>query len=116
MNSHVAGFAAACAAGVAVAFINDLLSRLVLRRSPEMLVPFFIVRQMINVAYLVALYFLAPLLPWEPVPLLAGGAAGVTVASILLALRLVKQRGGDEGSAKAADNTISEREDQTRNG
>lgn len=40
-------------------------------------------RQLLQIGYLAALYYLSPLTPWAPLPLLAGGAAGLTAALIV---------------------------------
>ena len=47
-------------------------------------------RQIISVGYLVAVFFLVKLLPWDYVPLLVGAAVGLTVPSVLLSWKLAK--------------------------
>lgn len=105
MESAWIGAAAACAGGVAVALINDRLSRAVLRRRPALLPSFFAVRQLINVLYLAALYFLSRVLPWGLLPLLIGGALGVTVPSMLLALRLARRNDAQRQEDAARSDT-----------
>lgn len=76
--------------GVAVAVLNDWMSRAVLKRNPAHITYFFVIRQIFNVAYLAALFFLASALSWNMIALLAGGALGVTLPAFFFARRLVK--------------------------
>ena len=77
--------------GVAIAFLNFALSRAVIRKKPAVYASFSIVRQVIHILYLVALYLLAPLTPWGRVELLVGGVIGMTLPMLLLTPRLVRE-------------------------
>lgn len=96
-------------AGAAVAWLNDCISRAAFKRSPSLLLSLSVVRQMISVLYLVALYFLSRVLPWGLAPLLIGGGLGVTLPSILFACRLARKN--DAERAEAARKGLDEEDD-----
>lgn len=108
MQTAVVGGLLACALGVLLAFGNDRLTRAVCKRKPSLLMPLFVVRQVINIAYLAALYFLSPALPWNVTPLLIGGALGITLPPVFLAPRLAKQLDGDDKTAAPPEDTASD--------
>ena len=116
MGTSVVGAAVACVAGVLLAALNDRLTRMVLKRNPSFLIPFFVVRQLINVSYLVALYFLSPVLPWDMAPVLIGGALGITVPSILFAARLARQNDAQNGKAKTPGSDTADGKERGQNG
>ena len=107
MSSPMIGGLLVCALGVLLAFGNDAMTRAVCKRKPSLLVPFFAARQIVNIAYLAALYFLSPALPWGATPLLVGGALGVTVPSVFLASRLAKRVGEEKQASDAPENAAS---------
>ena len=67
-----------------------LISVQMLRRAPSRVSAFSIVRNLIQIGYFLAVYFLAPALPWDLIPLLIGAALGITVSSLYFTSRLVK--------------------------
>ncbi len=93
MNHWLVGAAAAFVSGVCVSFLNYHVSLLVLRKKPQALPMTSVVRQFINVAFLVAVYFLAPHTPWNLIPLLIGAALGTTLSMFLFTYLLVRKTG-----------------------
>ena len=94
--------------GCAVSYLNYRINLAVLRRKPDALARMSIVREILSVAYFVAAYLLARTLPWGPAPLLVGAAAGLTVPSVLLSMRLARINDAmnaekDELTEKGAD-------------
>ena len=62
-----------------------------------------ILRQVINVAYLVLVYFLAPKLPCGMIALLVGAVLGLTIPMFLFTLRLAKLTKPAGGEAQTED-------------
>lgn len=93
MENGIFGATLTFAAGVFVAFLNYLLSRAVMQKKPDAYPMVSVLRQLVNVAYLVAVYFAAPYTPWERIPLLVGAAFGSTLSLFLFTYLLVKESG-----------------------
>ena len=91
MESALVGFVLALASGAAIAALNGRLARAALQKGAAQLSALFVVRQVLNVSYLAALFLLSGLLPWDMAALLIGGALGITVPSIFFTRRLVKR-------------------------
>ena len=90
MDQPIVGGLLAFAGGAAVALVNFAINRRVLKRKPAASAYISIVRQVLNVAYLVLAFLLARVLPWGSTPLLVGAALGLTLPAFPLALRLAK--------------------------
>ena len=99
MASPVIGGVLAFLFGAAVSLVNYWINRRTLKNNPAMLANMAVVRQILSVACLVAVFLLAKVLPWGYAPLLLGAAIGLTVPAILLAFRLAKLN--DAASAQA---------------
>lgn len=96
MEHWAVGAVLAFLLGAGVAFLNYLVSRAVLRKKPERYAISSVIRQFINVSFLVALYFLAPVTPWEQMVLPIGGAVGMTVGMpVFTGLLLRKTKSAD---------------------
>ncbi len=89
------GMLIALGGGCLVCLLNYTLSRTVLWKKPSLFAAFTIIRQVFNVGYLVVLYFVAPLTPWDRVYLLLGGALGVTLPMIYFTVKLVRLSDGN---------------------
>lgn len=76
--------------GITVGGACYLISRRVLMRAPSRFSAVSMVRNLIQVGYFLAVYFLAPVLPWELIPLLVGAALGITLSTFWFTARLVK--------------------------
>ncbi|MGN1345510.1 MAG: hypothetical protein ACI4V1_01885 [Eubacteriales bacterium] len=96
LNHSIIGAALACLTGIAAAFLNYLVSLVVLRRKPEMLPLTSVLRQFINILYLAAIYFCAPYTPWERIPLLVGAVVGITVSMFFFTYLLVRESNGQK--------------------
>ena len=76
--------------GITVGGACYLISRQVLMRAPSRFSAVSMVRNLIQVGYFLAVYFLAPVLPWDLIPLLVGAALGITLSTFWFTARLVK--------------------------
>ncbi len=76
--------------GVALATLNYAISRRILMKNPAQFATGTILRQMIQIFYLVALYFLGRYAPWDPFYLLIGGVLGITLPMFWFTYRLLK--------------------------
>ena len=94
MNHWITGAVLAFAAGIAVSLLNYRISLLVMRKKPDAYPMTSVIRQITNVAYLAAVYFIAPYTPWELIPLLVGAALGSTLSIFFFTYLLVKESGG----------------------
>ena len=101
MEQPLIGGLLAFLGGAAVSVLNYRLNLRALRKKPSALASLAVLRQALSVAYLVAVFLLARVLPWGMVPLLAGAAVGLTVPAVLLSLKLAKIN--DAMSAQAKD-------------
>ena len=90
IRSNIFGAVLACAVGVGIAAVNYLISRYVLKKHPAQYAMTPVVRQLIQVAYLVVLFFFGDRTPWDKIWLLAGGCIGITVPMLWFTYRLVK--------------------------
>lgn len=84
------GAALAFGAGVAVAALNHLLSCFILKKAPAQYGAGTVLRQLIHIGFLCALYFLGGYTHWDRLYLLVGGALGVTLPMIWFTSRLLK--------------------------
>jgi hypothetical protein len=90
MSHGVVGLAVALLGGVLVGFINYLLTGPLLRRKASLYAAFSVVRQILHIGYLVALYLAAPYTPWDRLYLLIGGVLGMTVSMAVFTAKLVR--------------------------
>lgn len=91
MDNPFVGIALAFAGGALIAAANYFVSRAVMRKKKNAFSAVSPLRQLFGVAYLVALYFLADVLPWDATPLLVGGAFGITLPLLFFTPRLVRE-------------------------
>lgn len=108
MDHWAIGALVGLSGGIAIAFLNYALSRVVIRKKPSVYASFSVVRQFIHILYLVILYLIAPLTPWGRVELLVGGVLGITVPMFALTASLMRETersarcmSGTENSGKA---------------
>ena len=94
MDHWLIGGILAAAVGVLLSWGNYLLSRMLLRKKPELLSMITLPRQIVNIAYLAIIYFLADKTPWDLMPLLVGAAVGLTGAMFLFTRQLLKTMDG----------------------
>ena len=97
----IAGFLAFLG-GTGISILNDRITRRLMDTKPNAFAGFTVIRQGINIAYLVILFFLQKLLPCGVTELLVGGVLGVTLPSIFLAYRMAGEVAKKEKAAAAA--------------
>ncbi|MBQ8766919.1 MAG: hypothetical protein IJZ16_08940 [Clostridia bacterium] len=90
MNENIVGAIITFVLGFAVAGLNFLLSRAILTKQPEKYAFSTILRQLIQILYIVAVYFVAEKTPWDMMYMLIGAVLGVTLPMFFFTQRLVK--------------------------
>ena len=90
LGTNLFGAALSFVLGAAIAWLNYCLSCRVLKKDPAKYASAAPVRQLIQVAYLVALFLLGVYTPWDRIWLLVGGCLGVTLPMIYFTYKLVK--------------------------
>ncbi len=90
MSNNIIGAILAFGFGAVIAVINYLFSRHVLHKRPAQYAIMQIVRQWLQIAYLVALFFLGKHTPWNTGWLMIGGCLGVTIPMAWFTYKLVK--------------------------
>ncbi len=90
MDADIVGAALAFLVGVGIATANFALSRHILKTRPDMYAAAQTVKQLVQVAYLVALFLLGGYTPWDNIWLLVGGGLGITLPMILFTYLLVR--------------------------
>lgn len=91
METQIVGGLLAFLGGVAISILNYCINRWTLKNKPDALAAMSVVRQLLNLVYLFAVFFLRNVLPWDIAWLLIGAALGLTVPSILLSVWLARQ-------------------------
>ncbi|MBR4292158.1 MAG: hypothetical protein IKT54_00895 [Clostridia bacterium] len=88
--TNIIGAAIAFAVALLLSFANYLISRAIMKKSPQYYSFGAIIHQAINVAYMVLLYFIAPKTPFDAVYLLVGAVLGITAGLVLFTSMLLK--------------------------
>ncbi len=101
MTEYIVGGVISLVFGAALSSANYLVARRLLRKNNDRIAVSSILRQTLNIAYLVAIYFLSNVLPWPLEAMLVGGALGVTVPSFFFAARLARDMRSPAGESKA---------------
>lgn len=90
MSGNIVGAIITFVLGFAVAGLNFLLSKAILTKQPEKYAFSTILRQLIQILYIVAVYFVAEKTPWDMMYMLVGAVLGVTLPMFFFTQRLVK--------------------------
>lgn len=90
MDNNIVGAVIAFALGAVIAYINYVISKYLLKKKPDMYPMGQIVRQAIQIGYLILIYTLGTYTPWSPTWLLVGGCLGITTPMFYFTARLVK--------------------------
>ena len=77
--------------GVAMASVNYVITNAVMKKKPNMLSITAVIRQVINVAYLAAVYFVSSAVLSSVVYPLVGAVVGLTVPMFIFTFKLVKK-------------------------
>lgn len=97
MHHSAVGGLIAFVLGIGIALANHCLNLYAIKKSPQTVMLMSLPRQLIHILFLVALYFLAPMTPWDHVPLLIGGVLGMTLPMIFLTRSLLSRTNQDHG-------------------
>ena len=89
MNQNIIGAVVAAAVGVGIAFVNYLISKAVLAKSPDKYSITTVMRQIIQVGFLVIVYFAGEKTEYDPIYLLIGAVLGITLPMFLFTKKLL---------------------------
>lgn len=103
IHTNIFGASAAFVVGLLIAALNYAISRYVLKNHTSKFPFVQIIRQVIQVAYLVVVFVVADHTPWDVVWLLVGGGLGITIPMILFTFLLVKFNDSLKGKGDASD-------------
>ena len=90
MNENLVGAFIAFALGIGVACLNFLLSKAILTKQPEKYALSTIIRQIMQILYIVAVYFVSTVAPWDTWYMLIGAVLGVTVPMVYFTHKLLQ--------------------------
>lgn len=96
MDANWVGAVLAFSVGFGIAALNYLLSKFMLKKHPAQFSAVSVVRQLLQVAYIVLLFALGDRTPWDKLWLLVGGVLGVTLPMIFFTSRLLNISKGKE--------------------
>lgn len=103
MHTNIVGAILAFGIGVLIAVVNYMFSRRVLLKRPSQYAIMQIVRQWIQIAYLLILYIAGKYTPWDSIWLLVGGCLGITLPMFWFTYRLVKLNDSFSGKEESTD-------------
>ncbi len=86
--------------GVGIAALDYLISKYFLEKNPDRFAMTAVVKQLINVAFLVAVYMSADFLPCELIYLLGGAVLGITIPMIIFTRKLLKLNEAKRGASR----------------
>ncbi len=89
MNQNIIGAIIAAAVGVCIAFMNYIISKAILEKSPDKYSMATVIRQVIQIGYLVIVYFVGEKILGDPMYLLIGAVLGVTLPMFLFTKKLL---------------------------
>ncbi len=90
MNENIIGAIFSFALGIVVAYLNFLLSKAILIKQPEKYAISTVLRQIIQIIYIVAVYFVSTVAPWDMWYMLIGAVLGVTIPMIYFTHKLLQ--------------------------
>lgn len=90
IHTNIFGASLTFVIGLVIAFLSFLFSKYMLKKHASKYAISQALKQMVQVLYLVAIYFLYSYTPWSLMWLLAGGALGITVPMFYFTYKLVK--------------------------
>ena len=90
MNQDIIAAIITFALGFVIAGLNYLLSRAILKKCPEKYVFSTIIRQVIQILYIVAVYFVSTAIQFNSWYMLIGAVLGITVPMFFFTYKLVK--------------------------
>lgn len=90
MKANLIGAALTLALGILIAYLNYLLSAYMLKKHPQSYPSSMALRQIVQVLYFVAVFFVGEKSEADVVYLLIGAAVGITVPMFYFTSKLVK--------------------------
>ena len=90
MISNIIGAVVVAVVGVGVAFVNYLISKTVLAKIPDKYSATTVLRQIVQIAFLVIVYFISKKTNYDPMYLLVGAVLGITVPMIIFTKKLLR--------------------------
>ncbi len=93
MSPDITGAVVAALTGVIIAFLNYQISKYVLIKMPEKYSFTTIIRQLVQVSFLVAVYFIAEKLNLNQIYLLIGAVLGTTIPMLFFTKKLLSFNG-----------------------
>ena len=100
--------------GALIGYVNYLISRITVKKNSSVLYSLSFVRQLIQIGYLLLIYFISPYTPWSMWGMLIGGAMGMTLPMIYYTARLVRL--SDAVRANSADDCVKTGKGEDPNG
>ncbi|MBQ3182613.1 MAG: hypothetical protein IJB24_04845 [Clostridia bacterium] len=76
--------------GAAVAYLNYIVSKYLIKNKPDMYTGGQIIRSAIQIGYLLIIFTLGGYTPWDKTWLLIGGCLGITLPMFYFTVKLVK--------------------------
>ena len=89
MISNIIGAVVVAVVGVGVAFVNYLISKTVLTKIPDKYSATTVLRQIVQIAFLVIVYFISKKTNYDPMYLLVGAVLGITVPMFIFTKKLL---------------------------
>lgn len=90
MNENIVGAIFSFALGVVVSYISFLISKAILTKQPEKFAFSTVLRQIVQICYLVAVYFVSKYAPWDSWYMLIGAVLGVTMPMFYFTHKLLQ--------------------------
>jgi len=91
LDSSVLGMLTAFLPGAGLAYVSYLLTKKAAQSAGSAFSLISVVRMFLNIGYLAAVYFLAPMTPWDRIWMLAGAVAGLTLPMFFFTFLLLRQ-------------------------
>lgn len=89
ISANIIGAALAFLVGVIIAAVNYAFSAWLIKHKPSLYAAGQIVKQLLQIGYLVVLFAFGGYTPWDRLWLMVGGCLGVTLPMIWFTLRLI---------------------------
>ena len=99
------------AIGSVISYLIYRMNLRILKKEPDKLASFSVVRQLLSAGYLFIVFFLSRRLPWNTMAMLLGAAIGLTVPAVLLAFRLAGMNDSASKNTNAAESDIADKGD-----
>ncbi len=105
MDNNFIGAILAFILGAVICFGNFKLSEYFLTHHREKFSSVSFIRQLVQVAYILILFFTAKFTPWDRTYILIGGVLGITLPMFLFTYKLLKTNNTASYSEKKGDDT-----------